>query len=435
MEDNTMWTCESKSRDGVRIIGYTLMDEGGNRKYVKPQELKNAMFNNWVQVDNLKLTRDGRLIDCTPEEAKQTSKDMMRTIYSNEEAKAIVNAYTEFIDGVSVAMFKFFGGKAAKKVNAEIENFGDGSEKLDKDTKDMLFRIAASGLLTDTFGFGYSGRAFLDINGERELVPCIYMKLHDKKDGWDPKLDERIVNDCKQAVNIDAGGDAVLVIAVTAKLTRNLSNGDNSVPYVDYYFTIGYDVIADGDENRDLYHNTGDFKRTALTKNIENHINAKIDLYEVLFYKELVSAVVNGKCKTFTFNAEAAKNFNNQNVDHLRNIKKDIGGKVIKAMTNMELSTNDVIKNLRFTIASQLQIAIQECIWPAKNNLEDTVKVASKVDEGTRKMQARGNGLAEDPLYKQGIEQARKSVKVSTTDQTFAKKASKGGLMGAFKRS
>lgn len=62
MEDNTIWTCESKSRDGVRIIGYTLIDEGGNRKYVKPQELKNAMFNNWVQVDNLKLTKDGRLM-------------------------------------------------------------------------------------------------------------------------------------------------------------------------------------------------------------------------------------------------------------------------------------------------------------------------------------------------------------------------------------
>lgn len=44
-----MWTCESKSRDGVRIIGYTLMDEGGNRKYVKPQELKNAMFNGSFQ--------------------------------------------------------------------------------------------------------------------------------------------------------------------------------------------------------------------------------------------------------------------------------------------------------------------------------------------------------------------------------------------------
>ena len=286
MEDNTMWTCESKSRDGVRIIGYTLMDEGGNRKYVKPQELKNAMFNNWVQVDNLKLTRDGRLIDCTPEEAKQYSKDTMRTIYSKAEAEALIDSYIDFVDSVSVFTFKMSNGKAIKKFNKEIDkDLKESADSLDKDTKDMLIRIAASGLLTDTFGFGYRGRAFLDVNGERELVPCLYVKLHDQKDGWDPKLDERIINDCKQSVNIDAGGDAVLVMAITAKLTRNLANGDNSVPYVDYYFTVGYDVVADGNENRDLYHNTGDFKRTALTKHIEDHINAKIDLYEVVFYR------------------------------------------------------------------------------------------------------------------------------------------------------
>ena len=109
--------------------------------------------------------------------------------------------------------------------------------------------------------------------------------------------------------------------------------------------------------------------------------------------------------------------------------------KVLKALTNVEYNINDTVKNLRSVIAGQIQKSIFECLWPEKNDIGDTIKVANKVDTDGRKMREHANGIAEDPLYKQGIEQARKSVKVSTTDQTFAKKASKGGLMGAFKRS
>lgn len=67
-----VYKCERKIRDkSSNIIGYILIKSNGAREHVKPEVLKQAMLNGSVQVINLKLTSDGKLIDKNDREEKQ----------------------------------------------------------------------------------------------------------------------------------------------------------------------------------------------------------------------------------------------------------------------------------------------------------------------------------------------------------------------------
>lgn len=70
MEDKIILvTCVNKTRDSQgRIVSYTLEDEFGNQKIMEPLNLKAAIINGDIAVNNLKLTSDGRLIDSKPNE-------------------------------------------------------------------------------------------------------------------------------------------------------------------------------------------------------------------------------------------------------------------------------------------------------------------------------------------------------------------------------
>ena len=66
-------TCLQKVRDPQgKIVSYVLEDNSRNQKIVTPLELKAAIINGDIAVDNLKLTSDGRLIDCKTEETNTT---------------------------------------------------------------------------------------------------------------------------------------------------------------------------------------------------------------------------------------------------------------------------------------------------------------------------------------------------------------------------
>ena len=55
--------CIEKVRDkNNRIIGYILLDQSGNKLKIKSDALKNAIKNNKIEVLNLTLTSDNRLI-------------------------------------------------------------------------------------------------------------------------------------------------------------------------------------------------------------------------------------------------------------------------------------------------------------------------------------------------------------------------------------
>jgi len=59
-----------------RIIGYTLLDQSGNKLTIKSDALKNAIRNNKIEVINLVLTSDDRLID----NKEKSDSDKIRTI-------------------------------------------------------------------------------------------------------------------------------------------------------------------------------------------------------------------------------------------------------------------------------------------------------------------------------------------------------------------
>ena len=58
-------TCIQKFRDKRNVIvGYRIQDDSGNVKDVTPQQLKQAISNRKIEIRNLKLTSDGKLIRC-----------------------------------------------------------------------------------------------------------------------------------------------------------------------------------------------------------------------------------------------------------------------------------------------------------------------------------------------------------------------------------
>jgi len=69
--------CIEKVRDkNNRVIGYTLIDQSGNKLNIKSDALKNAIRNNKVEVINLTLTSDNRLISGK----EKKGQDEIRTI-------------------------------------------------------------------------------------------------------------------------------------------------------------------------------------------------------------------------------------------------------------------------------------------------------------------------------------------------------------------
>lgn len=101
--------CIQKLRGKNNVItGYILEDINGNkaRVAVAPEELKQAIIKNSIQIVNLKLTSDGRLIDCetntkkiinTPNTVKSTTmEDKTYTVKSKTMADMITK---RFING------------------------------------------------------------------------------------------------------------------------------------------------------------------------------------------------------------------------------------------------------------------------------------------------------------------------------------------------
>mgnify|MGYP003290216077 CR=1 FL=1 len=97
-------TCTEKIRGKYnRIEAYVLQDTQGNMLRTTPDQLKMAIFSKQVEIDNLKLTSDGRLIDKEPtdnikfsteeEKFKRYTDSMISMIATeiNKEAKYIQN--------------------------------------------------------------------------------------------------------------------------------------------------------------------------------------------------------------------------------------------------------------------------------------------------------------------------------------------------------
>ena len=82
-------TCIQKFKKNNRIYGYRLQDSQGNTKDVTPDQLKTAIQNQQINIINLTLTSDNRLIATTPTQQPQTQAPQI-----SEEQK-IINLITK----------------------------------------------------------------------------------------------------------------------------------------------------------------------------------------------------------------------------------------------------------------------------------------------------------------------------------------------------
>ena len=79
--------CIQKFKKNNRIYGYQLQDSQGNTKDVTPDQLKTAIRNNQINIVNLTLTLDNRLIDTTKTEQPQ---EQVPQILEEQKIKNII---------------------------------------------------------------------------------------------------------------------------------------------------------------------------------------------------------------------------------------------------------------------------------------------------------------------------------------------------------
>lgn len=90
-------TCIQKVRDPQgKIVSYLMEDECHNQKMVEPLDLKATIINGAVQVTNLKLTSDGRLIDSNPNEGN--TEDDILAIQDEYNANKFIEDVADLLD-------------------------------------------------------------------------------------------------------------------------------------------------------------------------------------------------------------------------------------------------------------------------------------------------------------------------------------------------
>lgn len=77
--------CTYKFREGAKIYGYRLQDINGKKQDVTPDDLKNAIRAGKINVVNLKLTKDNRLVDKAPEKQLEDTKLMPNKVNHNDK--------------------------------------------------------------------------------------------------------------------------------------------------------------------------------------------------------------------------------------------------------------------------------------------------------------------------------------------------------------
>ncbi|MBO5390179.1 MAG: hypothetical protein J6A59_18955 [Lachnospiraceae bacterium] len=105
--------CVQKFRDRHGIIyGYTIEDIYGNRKDVTPDDLKNAILNKQIDIVNLKLTSDNRLIN-------KNTDSQLNNIMTNKVEKR--ESYIEYITKQATDIMNLIN----KSIETELEFFCD----------------------------------------------------------------------------------------------------------------------------------------------------------------------------------------------------------------------------------------------------------------------------------------------------------------------
>lgn len=436
-----MYTCTDKSRDGNKIIGYTLYDPEVGYTFVKSQELKNAIFNNKVQVNNLKLTSDGRLIDCKPEESYANNPGQIITITSKQEGDNLIDTMVDYIVRISPKSFNdiALNNKKPLGISKDTLDFDDWHKSSRKPRAwDVLagFKYIASSCQVNKTISSYH-HCYVNVNGNTESFPSLNITLskydlNTKKRTLTPELNEAVIADVKKLEATDNEGDIILSVAIAAKLSRNTSYGENSAPYVDYTAYIGYDIIYEAEKGKanPKSYNHNPIIETAYTKALADRINAILDVSELDFYKLLMDQCAKGRTPY-----EYRGSTSNYIKEDFSAIKHELNNSRLYMLKNAKSVKNSSKKlaELRSLIGIKLLTALFSGISSKQGN--GALQVDNKGLQQSIHDGANVEFLNRDQMYQDGIDRAKQSIAKTENNSTFNQKASKGGLMGAFKRS
>ena len=125
--------CINKYRDkNNNIIGYRLQDKNGNEQDIKSNQLKQAIRDKRVEVKNLTLTSDNRLVDTTPEQIPGLSE--------TEKLKALIQQWKK--DGIVIEVPTYCGHKCyviSLSASKHIIYIPDDVTYLNKDIHNQTF--------------------------------------------------------------------------------------------------------------------------------------------------------------------------------------------------------------------------------------------------------------------------------------------------------
>lgn len=138
--------CIQKFRDNSgKIYGYRLQDINVQTQDVTPEDLKKAILNKQVDIINLTLTSDGRLVDRKAEKQLENKKIMPNSVITPTDSKETkakkpydAKSYSEFIRMLIPLMEKTF------KFSGE-EKFTEGDISIDETTKDITWLCGCMG--------------------------------------------------------------------------------------------------------------------------------------------------------------------------------------------------------------------------------------------------------------------------------------------------
>lgn len=138
-------TCRKRIKKGSCIIKYILADEYGKEYRIGSDELKRDIDNGSIEVDNLRMTHDGRLI-------KAVCKEQLNDEGFKKMASRIAKKYGTTIKKSTIHM-------GYDKAYAETNPVGKCNIVLELTMEDKKMGIALRGALGVKFHIGYYNRA------------------------------------------------------------------------------------------------------------------------------------------------------------------------------------------------------------------------------------------------------------------------------------
>lgn len=125
--------CIQKQYSGNEVVAYNLVDEQGNAQVISKEQLKKAIKNKQIEVINLQLSSDGRLVDKAVTLEKQSDNSTQNNNMQQILVKAYEASYRGLLQGGTIAFEKYLedNGQMHSKFYNEMCNIFEKAKVYD----------------------------------------------------------------------------------------------------------------------------------------------------------------------------------------------------------------------------------------------------------------------------------------------------------------